>query len=395
MVEFEKALVIDDEDVTSRAGLCEAHLKLGDMAISKGRIQDAIQSYQRVLGINAEHTEARQRMAEINLQRARKALTDGRDEEALNAFLEALKYTPEDPVLIEQLEKFKAEKKGKILTSLIASSEREAKALNWEAVVKTLEEANHLSPEDPNIQNKLAEARTKLHEKKLADLKMRARDFVKTERFDEALKAWQEYPSLNPEERGQVEVEMARIVKEQELFNLYSNAEQAITAGNFEEAVRLLKDVIIRNDNYKDVSRLLAKAIEARRKMPRQKKIKSRKETVQAPLPSLQSKTKMGNKKTWMIILSAILILGIGCAVVAVAVSEVVNLVNSRATEQAHNIQLTETSSLINQQATETKNAIWQQATATKLAYYQQATGSKTGILPAGNRDGNGTNELH
>jgi len=108
---IEKALVLDDEDVAARAGLCEAHLKLGDMAFSKGRIQDAIQStsacWKSTPSTRSPSTHGR------DLSPAReKGPGRWRDEETLNAFLEALKYTPEDPALIEQFEKFKAEKKA-------------------------------------------------------------------------------------------------------------------------------------------------------------------------------------------------------------------------------------------------------------------------------------------
>lgn len=313
ITEFEKALTIDDEDVASRAGLCDAHLKLGDISLSKGRSQEAIQSYQRVLGINTEHTEARQRVAEIHLQRARKAQTDGRDEEALNAFSEALKYTPEDPSLIGQFETFKAEKKARVIASLVARSEREAKALNWEAAVKILDEASALSPDDPEIQKRKAEALEKLRQKKLSDLKSRARAFATAEKFNEALQAWQDYLALTPDDAEQVESETAHIQKQQEIFDLYIRAGRALTARDFDEAIRLLKDVIIRDENYKDASRLLTKAIESRRTAPRQKQAKPKKETPKVQPVRERTFPKISIKRNWVIGgLLVILILGIG-----------------------------------------------------------------------------------
>ena len=301
VIEFEKALVLDDEDVASRSGLCEAHLKLGDIAITKGRTQDAIQSYQRVLGVNTEHTEARQRMAEIHIQRAKKALADGRDEETLNAFLEALKFTPEDPALIEQLEKFKAEKKARVLASIVARSEKEAKALNWEGAIKVLDEALALSPDDSGIQKRKAEALEKLRRKKLVDLKTRAQSLTEAEKFNEALKTWQEYLSLNPDDPEQVEEETSRILKEQGLFDLYTNAGRAIAARNFDEAIRLLKDVINRDESYKDASRLLTKAIESRRTSPRQKQVKPREEPAEIQPARERTIPKIGGRISWVI----------------------------------------------------------------------------------------------
>jgi len=77
-------------------------------------------------------------------------------------------------------------------------------------------------------------------------LKVRAQSLAEAEKFNEALKTWQEYLSLNPDDPEQVEEETALILKEQELFDLYTNAGRAIAAKDFNEAIRLLKEVINR-----------------------------------------------------------------------------------------------------------------------------------------------------
>ena len=67
VIEFEKALAFDDEDVSARSGLCDAHLALGDAAILRNRTREGrIQSYQRVLVINSRH---RRRAAHGQLMR--------------------------------------------------------------------------------------------------------------------------------------------------------------------------------------------------------------------------------------------------------------------------------------------------------------------------------------
>ncbi|MBM3152971.1 MAG: tetratricopeptide repeat protein, partial [Chloroflexi bacterium] len=314
VLEFEKALALDDEDVASRAGLCEAHLKLGDAAMQKGRLKEAAKSYQRVLAINAEHTEARQRMAEMTRQRAEKALADGRDEEALEMFADALKYTPEDLALVERVEQVRVEKKGKILAALVANSEKEARALNWEAAIKLLEEAGELSPEDADIQNRLAGARQSLHHKKLADLKARAQGLADAERFNDALEAWQEYLRLNPGDREQVEAAIARIEQEQELYEIYTNASRSITARDFDQAIRLLKEVINRDENYKDASRLLTRAIELRRTAPVQKQKEPKVKPERIRKERIPSGAKTSRKFGWIVgglAAVAIIVLGI------------------------------------------------------------------------------------
>jgi len=316
VVEFEKALTMDDEEVSARAGLCEAHLALGDAAMTRGRAKEATLSYQRVLAINTEHTEARGRMAELSRQRAEKALVDGKDEEALSAFAEALKCTPEDPALIERVEKVRAEKKAKVMAALLARSEKEAGAKNWEGAIKSLEEALSLAPDDASIQKKisevkaakekarldsllakadaavksarwdeaietlsavlsskpdetveakLTEVRARQREARLGELKTQARGLARAERFDEALAAWGEYLALEPADHEKARVEIEEIKKAQALANSYAEAQKAYAKKNYDQAVNLLKSIINQDENYKDTSRLLAQAIELRR----------------------------------------------------------------------------------------------------------------------------------
>ena len=316
VVEFEKALAMDDENVSARSGLCEAHLALGDAAMTRGRAKEATLSYQRVLTMNAEHTEARGRMAEISRQRAEKALVDGKDEEALSAFAEALKFTPEDPALIERVEKVRAEKKAKVLAALLARSEKEAGAKNWEGAIKSLEEALSFEPDDASIQKKisevkaaqeksrldallvkadaaaksarwdeaietltavlaakpddaveakLTEVRAKQREARLSELKTQARGLARSERFDEALAAWGEYLALEPADNEKAQAEIKEVKKAQALAKSYAEAQKAYAKKNYDQAVNLLKGIINQDENYKDTSRLLAQAIELRR----------------------------------------------------------------------------------------------------------------------------------
>jgi tetratricopeptide (TPR) repeat protein len=364
IVEFEKALTMDDEDVAARAGLCEAHLALGDAAMTRGRAKDATLSYQRVLAINIEHTEAHGRMAELSRQRAEKALVDGKDEEALSAFIEALKFTPEDPSLIERVNKVRAEKKAKVLAVLLARSEKEAAAKNWEGAIKSLKEALPLAPDDASIQRKLSEVKTaqekarldallakadtavksarwdeavklltaalatkpdeavevkltevrsQQHEARLSELKTQARGLAHTERFDEALAAWKEYLALEPADHEKAQVETEEVKKTQALAMSYAEAQKAYSKKNYDQAVSILKGIINQDENYKDASRLLAQAIELRRTAPKWWQSKFTKESVRFQKPKSRSGIKTGVKRIWIVgILLAILILGVG-----------------------------------------------------------------------------------
>jgi tetratricopeptide (TPR) repeat protein len=260
VLEFEKALAVDDDDVAARGGLCEAHLALGDAAMTRGRTKEAVLSYQRVLSINAEHTEARGRMAEISRQRAEKALLNGRDEEALSAFTEALRFTPEDPSLIARVEGFRAEKKTKILAILLAASEKEALAKNWDGAVRSLEEALTLSPDDETIRKKLTDAR-------------------------------------------------AAQAKEGALAAVYAEAQRAYTGKDYDQAVSLFKRIVLEDENYRDASRLLAQAIELRRTAPKWWHRKAPRAARRTPLP--RSGPRVSPKKIWTIGAASLLVLGL------------------------------------------------------------------------------------
>ena len=319
VVEFEKALTMDDEDVSARAGLCEAHLALGNAAMQKGRTKDAIQSYQRVLAINAEHTEARGRMAEISRQRAEKALIDGKDEETLSAFAEALKYTPEDPTLIARVQQVREEKKARILATLTVRSEKEAEAKNWEGAIKSLEEALTFSPDDASIQKKISEVKVaqekarreallakadtaaksgrwneavdsltaelsikpdaavkaklmeihvKQREARLGDLKAQAQGLARADRFGEALAAWSEYLSLNPDDHAEVEEKIQHARKYAAISNDYAAAQTAIREKRYGRAIELLQSIIAQDPTYKATTRLLVEAVESNKAIP-------------------------------------------------------------------------------------------------------------------------------
>jgi photosystem II stability/assembly factor-like uncharacterized protein/tetratricopeptide (TPR) repeat protein len=317
VTEFEKALAMDDEDIASRSGLCEAYLALGDAAHEKGKPKDALQAYQKVLSINAEHTEARQRMAEINRGRAEKALAEGRDEEALSAFAEALRFTPEDEALSARYEQAKVEKRTKVLASLLSKADKEQGNRNWEAALKTLENALEiapgeekvqgrlavvkaeqrkealqailaragraesagrwglviaaleeylaLEPEDAKIQARIEAARQKLTEARVEEARARSRSLARQERFEEATAAWNEYLKFNPADDQTVQAELEKIHRAQTLARNYVEAQKAFSKKNYEKAVSLFKSIVVENADYKDATRLMAEAVELRR----------------------------------------------------------------------------------------------------------------------------------
>ena len=321
VTEYEKALSIDEEDVAARAGLCEAHIALGDQALTKGRDKDAIRSYQQVLSINAEHTDARQRMADIHKQNAEQAVTDGRFDEAVGAFKEALKFTPEDEALEARFAEVRDQHRSNIITDLMAKAKKEQSAKRWDQAITFLEEALELAPEDASLQEQLADIRQEQRQSQLESLREKAERQTKAERWDqavtafeeylnlepddaqvaerlaearqrqrqsqletlveqagrqtkaerwvEALASWQAYLAMEPEDREVALAEMEKVKQGQKMSQAYTEAREAMSQKDYNRAVSLLKGIVVQDPTYKNVLHLLTQAVEMGRKQRR------------------------------------------------------------------------------------------------------------------------------
>lgn len=266
VVEFEKALTMDDEDVAARTGLCEAHLALGDAAMSKNRTKDAVLSYQRVLVINAEHTEARGRMAELSSRRAEKALAEGKDEAALSAFAEALRFTPEDPALIERVEKVRAEKNAKVLAAQVARSEKEAAIRNWEAAIAALNEALEIAPGDESILKKIADIKAKQLQERLDAILLKVDAAEKAGRWDGAIAGLNEYLRFNPD--AAIQKRIAALVEAKHtawLKSVMERVDRAVAAQNWDEALTALNEALRLEPDNAEMQAKVEEMREARR----------------------------------------------------------------------------------------------------------------------------------
>ncbi len=315
--EYEKALTIDEEDVAARAGLCEAHLALGDQALSREKVKDAIRSYQQVLSINAEHTDARQRMADIHRENAEQAVAEGRFLDAIKAFKEALQYTPEDPALEARFDEVQQQHRAQLINGLKTRAEKARLAKQWDQAIAALEEALRLAPEDNNLQQEitaiqqaeredrlkailerakqasqaerwdeaiasfedylllepadvsilelLAEAQMQHREHQLKTHRKHAQRMAKAERWDEALSSWRAYLELEPEDREAILPEVQQAELNQKMSQAYTEARQALAKREYDRAVKRLKEIVVEDETFKDASRLMAEAIELRR----------------------------------------------------------------------------------------------------------------------------------
>jgi tetratricopeptide (TPR) repeat protein len=252
------------------------------------------------------------RVAELNarLQRADQAVEAGRWDEAIDILNDGLASDPENKTLKTKLAEARKAKREARLQAALRLAESAAGAGKWEAAIASLNEVLANEPDNIEFQKKLAEVRARERQSQWQAARTQSEGLREAERFAEALQVWRDYLSIHPEDREQVEKETKPIAQERELFDLYTSAEESMAARDFDPAIRSLKEIILRDENYKDASRLLTKAIESRRTGNTQRLGKPRKKPA-SPKPARAPKT--GGKRTWVIGgLAAILILGIG-----------------------------------------------------------------------------------
>ncbi len=160
------------------------------------------------------------------------------------------------------------------MQAILARAERTREAGQWEQTIAALEEYLTLEPADEKVQQDLEKARQQLTETQVEGLKTRAHSLARQEHFDEALAAWQGLLKLAPQLEQTIQPEIEKLQQVRSLAGTYAEAQTAFADKNYDQAVSLLKRIIIQDENYKDASRLLAQAIELRRTRPRWWQIK-------------------------------------------------------------------------------------------------------------------------
>ncbi|RJP54375.1 MAG: tetratricopeptide repeat protein [Anaerolineaceae bacterium] len=292
-----------------------------DQAVAAQNWDEALTALNEALRLEPENAEMQakakkvreaRRIAELNamLKRADQAVAAERWDEAINILNDGLASDPDNETLKTKLAEARKAKREAHLQAALRLADSAAQAGKWEAAVASLNEVLANEPDNTEFQRKLAEVRAQEHQSRWEAARSEAESLREAERFEEALQVWQSYLALYPDDRERVDGETKPITQESELFELYGNAEGAIAERDFDKAIPLLKEIIIRDEDYKDASRLLTNAIESRRTGTTQKLGKPHKKPAKI---RAQGEPKTGNRRIWVIGgLLAILILGIG-----------------------------------------------------------------------------------
>jgi hypothetical protein len=91
------------------------------------------------------------------------------------------------------VEQVQAEKKAKVLAALLARSQREAGAKNWEKAIASLNEALEIAPADESILTKIAAIQQRQLKERLEVILLKADQAEKSNRCDVAIAALKEY----------------------------------------------------------------------------------------------------------------------------------------------------------------------------------------------------------
>jgi len=257
---FELALQIDDEDVVSRSGFCDAHLALGDQARLNKDTDSAIELYQKILVINPDHTDARQRLADIYAAQAESLLSAGHDDEALSAFNMAMDFTPEDDQLNARYEEVAAEKLAKVVAEWLSKADRALDRQRWDEAAGFVEEALNRDPDNDELQSKLAEVKDAPRQHKIQGYKQEAEQAIRRGNFDKAIAAIETAVQLAPEDNSLTEwLESTRFDQLNAQLNiLRDQAGKAISAGDWDGAITARKEALKLAPDNSDLQKELA-----------------------------------------------------------------------------------------------------------------------------------------
>jgi tetratricopeptide (TPR) repeat protein len=295
-----------------------------DQAVLTQNWDEALAALNEALQLEPDNTEmlfktgevhTARRLAKLNslLQQADQAADTGLWDKAIDILNNGLASNPDNELLIKKLAEARGAKRAVRLQAALRLADTSLQAGRWDAAAASLQEVLANEPENPEFLEKLAKIKKLEHDTALKTLQIQVQGLVFEERFEEALQVWQDHLSLNPADSKLVEAETTQIKKEHELIELYSNANQSLTGRDFDQAINLLKNIILLDENYKDASRLLTKAIELRRTAPGQRQSKTRKMPEQLQQLRSRPRNKSSSRRFFAAgILSAILVVGIG-----------------------------------------------------------------------------------
>lgn len=253
---YERALQISNADLVARAGWSDVNMALGNQARAEGKLDEAIRCYLEILRVVPEDGNARKSLANIYISQADKSLAAGQADEALAAFSEAIKYTPDDLDLVSNLEKLQAQRKASLVKALVARSENEFSAGNWEQALAALQEALQISPQDAILLKKIANLQAKQQQQQLDFILSKVDQAEKDQRWDAAVAGLKDYLQLKPDDKV-IQKRMTDLMQSKHaawLAAINLRVDQALANRNWEAALAVLQEALQLEPDNKEFS---------------------------------------------------------------------------------------------------------------------------------------------
>jgi len=242
-----------------------------DQAVENRKWDEALQVLNEALGIEPDNKELKARAAQVKkdqisvklnaiILRAEQAASAGRWDDSIEILNNGLIGDPDEKILKTKLAEIMQSKREEKLDSALNLADMAARTEKWETAVATLNEILVSEPDNPIFLKKFDEILKLERNSKIKNLRAQAKNLIKAEKFEEALAAWNELLTLEPENRQAVLNEIEVVNKAQKLADLYFKGTEAAAEKDHLKAVEYFKRIEIEDANYKNTAKLRAKA---------------------------------------------------------------------------------------------------------------------------------------
>ncbi len=242
-----------------------------EQAVDNRKWDEALQVLNEALGIEPDNKELKARAAQVKkdqisvklsaiILRAEQAASAGRWDDSIEILNNGLIDDPNEKMLKTKLAEIMQSKREEKLKSALNLADMAARTEKWETAVATLNEVLESEPDNPIFLKKFDEILKLERNSKIKNLRTQAKNLIKAEQFEEALAAWNEQLTLEPENRQAVLNEIEAVNKAQKLADLYFKGTEAAAEKDHVKAVEYFKRIEMEDANYKNTTKLRAKA---------------------------------------------------------------------------------------------------------------------------------------
>lgn len=148
------------------------------------------------------------------------------------------------------------------------------KSEEWDRAIDALLKLEEADPGQANLSEEIEQIKLKKHKAVQTALKISAGKFASAEKWNDAIKAWEEYLGSQPADLEQAAAELEKVKAQASLAADYQTALNHIRSKHFDRAISLLQGIIAKDPTYKSTSRLLVEAVEARKVSPPSRSLK-------------------------------------------------------------------------------------------------------------------------